>query len=155
MGSGHFARSASKAFVLALALGFFLFSCHRDSLINRDRAGSAEHEKGPHLLEALQRERYLMSRHGFQFRVPKQAIPRAVSKMRAMERTMAARRGGTSNAAARGTGGSSAAAPALAGTWGFLGPQPITEKANFTGSAIGGSMPMTGRLTSVAAEQLH
>ena len=152
MSSGHFARSASKAFLLALALGFFLFSCHRDNSVTRASADSADRQKGPHLLEALQRERYLASRHGLQYGVPQQAIPRAVSKMRAMESAMAARRGGTSNAAASGAGGSSAAVPAITGTWGFLGPQPISEKANFTGTAVGTNIPMTGRLTSVAAD---
>ena len=54
--------------------------------------------------------------------------------------------------ARRRVGTSKAAVPALPSTWSFLGPQPITEKANFTGSAIGSSQPMTGRLTSVAAD---
>ena len=93
-------------------------------------------------LEAMRREHYLASRHGFQFGVPKQAIPHAVSQMRAMEHAMARRRVGTSKAAV----------PALPSTWSFLGPQPITEKANFTGSALGSSQPMAGRLTSVAAD---
>ena len=152
MSSGHFARSASKAFVLALALGSFLFSCHRDISTTRAGAYSADHRNETHLPEAVRRERYLASRHGFQFGVPKQAIPTAVSKMRAMERAMVARRGGTSNAASSGTGGSSVAASALSGAWSLMGPQPITEKANFTGSAIGSSVAMTGRLTSVAAD---
>jgi hypothetical protein len=93
---------------------------------------SLANHKGSHpavLLEALRREHYLASRHGFQFGVPKQAIPRAMSQMRAMEHARAPRRVGTSKAAV----------PALPGAWSFLGPQPITEKANFTGSALGSS----------------
>ena len=79
--------------------------------------------------------------------MPKQAIPRAVGKMRAMERAMVARPGSSSD-----IGGSSAAVPALAATWNFLGPQPMSEKANFTGAAIGSLVAMTGRITSVAAD---
>ena len=46
-----------------------------------------------------------------------------------------------------------ASSPALAaGTWTSIGPLPMSEKANYTGTAIGNNTTMTGRLTSVAAD---
>ena len=110
MGAGHFARSASKALILALALAVFLFSCYREDASHRE---SEQAEGGrAHRLEAMQRERFLASRHGFQFGVPKHAYPRAVSAMRAMERAQGPRRVGTPNAGSS----SSLAIPAVAGT---------------------------------------
>src|SRR5208283_2401487 len=154
MGFGHFARSASKGFFIALALAFFVFGCQRDTSFDSDRASeesgareSEQHEGGQaHFLEAARRERFLASRHGFQFGIPKEAFSSAVTKMHAMERNPARARKLSGAAAAI------AHLSALSGNWGFLGPQPIYEKANFTGSAIGNTMPMAGRLTSVAAD---
>ena len=40
----------------------------------------------------------------------------------------------------------------LSGAWLPLGPQPMSEKANFTGTVIGSSTAMTGRITSIAAD---
>ncbi len=154
MGFGHFTRSASKALFFALALAFFVFGCQRNVSLDGDRASeesgareSEQHEGGKaHLLEAARRERFLASRHGFQFGVPRQAFTSAVAKMHAMARNPVPQRKLSASAASIGH------LSALSGNWGFLGPQPINEKANFTGSAIGNTMPMAGRLTSVAAD---
>ncbi len=98
------------------------------------------------LLEARRREIFYASREGLQYGIPAQAMSRAVSAMHEMERTMVARPGVASSA----LGG--AASPAVAQTWTFIGPQPIMEKSNFTGSAVGNPVAMTGRMTSVAAD---
>ena len=154
MGFGHHARSSSKRICIALALAFLVFGCQRGADFDSDRGGeesgareSEQHEGGQaHFLEAARRERFLASRHGFQFGIPKEAFTSAVTKMHAMERNPAPPRKISAAAAAIGH------LSALSGNWGFLGPQPINEKANFTGSAIGNTMPMAGRLTSVAAD---
>ena len=113
-----------------------------DNSTARQTSEAREDRPAARLLEARQRELYYASRQGLQYGVPKQAIAGAVSTMRAMERAMVARPDGAS----------SAAVPAVTQTWSFLGPQPIMEKSNFTGSAIGNAVAMTGRLTSVAAD---
>jgi hypothetical protein len=153
MGFGHIARGAFRAFLAAFALGLLLTACQRGAIEPDGDHGegreSEQHEGGKaHLLEAMRREHYLASRHGFQFGIPKQAFPKAVAKMRAMERTTALQPRRTSAAASR----FGAAVSALTGNWNFLGPQPIIEKSNFTGSSLGSNQPMAGRLTSVAAD---
>src|SRR5437588_5733237 len=97
MGSAYFVRRAITVFVLASALGVLLFSSHSDILSTGAYAESGEHEQGPHVLEALQREIYLASRHGVQFGVPPHAIPNAMSQMHAMESAMVTRRASKSN----------------------------------------------------------
>ena len=135
MGFADFARSASKALILALVLGVFLFSCNHER--EDEEFGHRESEQAEggqaHREEAMQRERFLAARHGFQYGIPKQAYPRAVAKMQAMERAQGPRRVGSA-AVGYAPG---AASPALAGIWSFIGPQPIAEKANFTGVAVG------------------
>jgi hypothetical protein len=144
MGLQHSYGAARVFSILVFAMGVFLCSCHHE--IPAERAGVdsfPQQKKDSHavLLEAKQRELFLASRQGLQFGVPTQAIPRAVSRMHAIERATVRR--ATSGAAA---------VPSFAGTWSFLGPQPISEKANFTGTSLGSNVPMTGRLTSVAAD---
>ncbi len=149
-----FRQSAATAFCfcfVALAPILFLSSCNRETATNRESAEAAEHSGQPHMLEAMMRERYLASRRGLQYGVPRQAIPQAFSRMRAMERA-AAQAPGASGATSGAVEDANAAIPALSGTWNFIGPQPIKSKANFTGSAIGGVVLMTGRMTSVAAD---
>ncbi len=65
---------------------------------------------------------------------------------------MVAHPGGSSSAAANAIGGFSAAPAALSGSWLLLGPKPMSEKANFTGAVVGNPVTMTGRITSVAAD---
>ncbi len=91
------------------------------------------------------RERYLASRLGLQYGIPTHAFRAGVSKMRAMAAARKAQHA-TSNSAF------SASSPAVTTTWDLIGPQPMSEKANFTGVAIGANVPMTGRITSVAAD---
>ncbi len=40
----------------------------------------------------------------------------------------------------------------FASAWSYIGPQPIQEAANFTGTAFGPQVAMTGRVTGVAAD---
>src|SRR6185312_1532328 len=91
MGSGQLVRSAARILLIALATGLFLLSCRNSILSKSERDQSREHAEGPHMLEALQRERYQASRHGVQFGVPKGAYPRAMAQVHAMERALAAR----------------------------------------------------------------
>jgi hypothetical protein len=130
-------------FVLTVASVFGLLH------IDESRARSAT--DGPsgvgratHHHQAQQRELYQASREGLQYGVPQQAIARALSKMHAMETQMARPAG----IAAAGNVG----LPAVTQAWSYLGPQPMSAKANFTGSAIGSNVAMTGRMTSVAAD---
>ncbi len=94
-------------------------------------------------LEARRRELFYASREGLQYGVPKQAISHAVSAMHEMEGAMVAHAGAAPGAIS---------VPAVTQTWTFIGPQPIMEKSNFTGSAIGNPVAMTGRMTAVAAD---
>ena len=89
-----------------------------------------------------------MSRHGLQFGAPKHGYARAVTRMHAMQRQEAARR----NAQSYRASSAAVASPALSGAWNLLGPFPMSEKANYTGNAVGANQPMTGRMTSVAAD---
>ncbi|MHB8384031.1 MAG: WD40/YVTN/BNR-like repeat-containing protein, partial [Candidatus Binataceae bacterium] len=88
------------------------------------------------------RAEYWASREGLQFGVPKHALSEAVSQMRAM-------RSGRNGSMEDVVGTS----PEVTGpTWNFIGPEPITEKSNFTGTVFGGDFAATGRITSVAAD---
>ena len=71
--------------------------------------------------------------------MPRHAIPHAVAQMRAM--TLHSRAAAVANPAFN-----------LTGSWLSLGPVPMSEKANFTGVTFGSNAPMTGRITSVAAD---
>ena len=92
-----------------------------------------------HRSKALQRERFLASRHGLQFGVPKNALARAGAQIRAMNANHSAN--------------ASVASPALSGTWSSIGPVPSSEKANFTGVTVGTNVDMTGRISAVAADK--
>jgi hypothetical protein len=113
----------------------------------RERTNVLKHQERFRALPASDRERYLASRHGVQFGVPKHAMARALSHARSMKRGMVA---GPSSADA--VSASNVAAPAFFGQWNFIGPQPSSEEANFTGASIGSNVNMTGRITSVAAD---
>ena len=152
MSSGHLARGAAKALALVLALGLFIAWGNRDLSIAHEGAESGDHPHAAHRPEAIRRESFLSSRHGLQFGVPKQAISGAVSRMRAMERASSAQLNSTSAAALNSLGGASAPALTLNGSWLSVGPSPMSEKANFTGSAVGNATAMTGRLTALAAD---
>ena len=73
--------------------------------------------------------------------------------MRAMERASSAQLSFESEQALNSLGAASSPA-ALNGSWQSLGPLPMSEKANFTGSAVGNATAMTGRLTSLAADAM-
>ncbi len=88
----------------------------------------------------MDRERYLASRQGLQFGVPKQAIARAKAQRRAMAANLTGAKEAT------------VALPSSTLQWNPLGPVPMSQEANFTGSAIGSAVAMTGRVTSVAAD---
>src|ERR1700693_675214 len=145
MSSGRFTRNApAKGLLVALAAIFFLFACYHDGKFDRVPERTGEHgglekEGLPHFLEAQQRERFYASKHGVQFGVPKQAFAKAMSQTRTRQQRL------QTKAAAIGV-------PATTSTWNFIGPQPMAEKANYNGNAVGSSMQMTGRLTSVAAD---
>src|SRR5579872_2458497 len=147
MDFGRLKRSAiAKVVLVGFAAIFFLFACYHGQEVDPDSARPSDHgrvevEGGPHFLEARQREGYLASKHGLQFGVPKHAFAKALTQTRARQRLLA------SNAKAGVAG-----VPAVSSTWNFIGPMPMSEKANYTGSAVGSNMPMTGRLTSVAAD---
>ena len=140
--------SISKTILLTLALGLFLLSAGT-KVLGRSEHDHSTHREESHFLEALQRERYETSRHGLQFGLPRQAFTRAAAQMHAMEDAL---RHGKSATTTSAFSGASVAAPALAGTWNSIGPVPMSEKANYTGVAVGSNLAMTGRLTSVAAD---
>ncbi|MHB8384030.1 MAG: WD40/YVTN/BNR-like repeat-containing protein [Candidatus Binataceae bacterium] len=88
------------------------------------------------------REEYWASREGLQYGVPKHALSEAVSQMHAIGNDRAG-----SMAQVDGS------IPELTGpSWNFIGPEPITEKSNFTGTVFGSDFLATGRITSVAAD---
>src|SRR5208283_4905439 len=155
MSSGRFLPSVCKAGAVALALGFFLIFCNRDlaaanATLKSGNIRKVAPQSKDHSSKASRRDLFLSSRLGLQFGVPKQAIPRAIAKMRAMERV---RPEATSAAVSSGIGNASAPATTVTGgVWQSLGPLPMAEKANFTGLAIGSNTAMTGRLTAVAAD---
>ncbi len=91
------------------------------------------------------REEYWASRHGLQYGFPKHALSEAVSQMRAMESARQSKQAGSLSQVV-GTPDVSEL------TWNFIGPQPITEKSNFTGKVFGSDFAATGRITSVAAD---
>jgi hypothetical protein len=91
----------------------------------------------------IAREEYFASRQGLQYGTPDHALSDAVAQMSLMA---AGRHGGALDEAL----GSS---PDLSSfTWTFVGPEPITEKSNFTGTTFGNDFSATGRITSVAAD---
>ncbi len=106
----------------------------------------------------IELDQFLASRHGVQFGVPEHAVSRAISKMHAMENAMRHGRRSVSAADVRAAStatefsGALAAFPGFATQWTYLGPQPITEKANFTGTPYGSAVAMTGRVTAVATD---
>ena len=91
----------------------------------------------------IAREEYFASRQGLQFGTPKHAISNAIAQMNAME-------GGRHGGALDEDLASSPAASSF--TWTFVGPEPISEKSNFTGATFGNNFNATGRITSVAAD---
>ncbi len=143
-------------------LGFFaivaisaLFSINKLGRVlapNRASASDIKQTKLPRsLMSRTQRdlrERYFASRLGLQYGVPKHAIPR--------------RNGQNARHGAGGVEPGRHRPAPLSGlvdvqklvtsTWNLLGPQPMSEESNFTGTVIGNSTAMTGRITSVAAD---
>jgi hypothetical protein len=89
------------------------------------------------------REQYWASREGLQYGVPDNALSDAMSQMRLME---GGRHGGPL------VEGLATSPAATSFTWSFIGPEPITEKSNFTGAVFGPDYSATGRVTSVAAD---
>src|ERR1700683_4016413 len=141
MGSTRFLRNALKISLPTVAAGC-LGLLYGNIVGARDRTGVAR--QGLRSSNAKQREAYLASRLGVQFGVPKQAREHAL----AQKRLMAARQSAGSVAV-----GANGASPAIPGTtWTFIGPQPSSEKANFTGTVIGSNVTMTGRVTAIAAD---
>lgn len=139
----RFARRAAKVLPILLALGFLFlsFSHHdNDSFIKESRADAGERTRGYQARTAMDRERYLASRQGLRFGMPMQAVARAKAQRRAMAANLADAKEAT------------VALPSIASQWNPIGPVPMMQEANFTGSAIGSPAAMTGRVTSVAAD---
>jgi Abnormal spindle-like microcephaly-assoc'd, ASPM-SPD-2-Hydin len=91
----------------------------------------------------IAREEYFASRQGLQFGTPKHAISDAIAQMSLMA---AGRHGGALDE-------DLASSPDVSSfTWTFVGPEPISEKSNFTGTTFGNNFKATGRITSVAAD---
>ena len=137
MSSRQFVRNAFRIFVLAVAAGFFL-SSYGNTVIARDGAFGVKLAHSLPWSKAVQRERFMASRHGLQFGVPKNAGARAREQIRAMNANHSAK--------------ASVASPALSGAWTSIGPVPSSEKANFNGVTIGNNVAMTGRISAVAAD---
>ncbi len=97
------------------------------------------------------RDDYNLSRQGLQFGVPKQGIPHAMSQMHVMEHASIAGQADGSSGLANFADAFSRAATAT-GQWFSIGPQPMLEAGNFTGSPVGSNVAMTGRVTSIAAD---
>lgn len=128
-------RSKTSVLLIAVAIVLVFAPAYSDNFTGRH----------PHD-GAMQRELFRASREGLQYGLPDQAIPKAVAKMRAMENALAA------GSARAGVASKGISVPAVTQAWNFIGPIPISEKANFTGSVIGSNVLMTGRMTAVAAD---
>src|SRR5271166_344637 len=137
MSSRQFVRNAFKVFLFAITAGSFIFF-YGNSVIARDGVFGVTLERSFRWPSAMQRERYLASRHGLQFGVPQHAFEHAAAQIRAMAANRGAKAG--------------LASPALSGTWTSIGPVPSSEKANFNGVPIGSNVAMTGRISAVAAD---
>ena len=89
------------------------------------------------------RERYWASKRGFQFGVPASGY---ADSIRAMRQQQSAER----QALLNGSLAASVLAPSL--IWNYLGPQPITTRANFTGLVFGPTYAASGRVSAIAID---
>ncbi len=93
--------------------------------------------------EAAEREAFMISMHGYDFGVPKNAHANAVSQTQMMQ-------------AAQAKAQSLATAPLDgAGDWTFIGPLPMKgQLANFGGNLFGPAFNATGRISAIAVDPL-
>lgn len=103
-------------------------------------------------LQRLRRDEFWASRQGLQFGVPAHGLADAAAQMRSSELGMRNPSGSSlfEDVFSEFSGQPSSAS--FAAAWTFIGPQPIQEKANFTGLVFGNDFAATGRITSVAAD---
>src|ERR1700683_689778 len=143
MGFGQFSRNVLKTSLFILLAGFLVFLYGSSPVVAHDRSGLARFLQGRYPAPAMDRERFLASREGLQFGVPKQALAHAKAQMLSMK-------------ASHGAASAAIAGPAstqIFGNWNFIGPLPSSEEANFSGSPIGSFVNMTGRVTALGADR--
>ena len=110
----------------------------RSSALNAPLSGSKPLYET--FIDHRRREWSELARHGFNPSISKTAYANAMTQRLRME---AIANSGTSNAAA----------PAVAGTWTFIGPQPMKgQKANFTGDLFGPVFNGSGRVSAIAID---
>jgi hypothetical protein len=93
--------------------------------------------------EALEREAFLISMHGFEFGVPRTAYANAVRQTQTMRMAeKAAARAALRTVPEQGSG-----------TWTFIGPLPMRgQQANFGGALFGPQFNATGRISALAVD---
>ena len=103
-------------------------------------------------LQRLKRDEFWASRQGLQFGVPAHGLADAAAEMRSSELGMRTPSGSSQFADVFTEFSGQPSLASFAAAWTFIGPQPIQEKANFTGLVFGNDFAATGRITSVAAD---
>src|SRR5260370_13352724 len=92
--------------------------------------------------EAMEREAFLISMHGFEFGVPRTAYANAVRQTQTMRVAEEAARAALRTVPEQGSG-----------TWTFIGPLPIRgQQANFGGATFGPQFNPTGRISALAGD---
>src|SRR5579885_1959363 len=143
----HFGALLWSLFAGLLVLGLCLYALEPSGLARagtvRSTAVNAPPSRSKPLYETFidhrRREWSELSRHGFNPSIPKNAYANAISQRLRME--------------AIANSGTNAAAPAVAGTWTFIGPQPMKgQKANFTGDLFGPIFNASGRVSAIAID---
>ena len=117
------------------------------SLVGRAYRPGADRDAALHKVERDAEqpldELYFMNKRGLRFGVPGGAYREAVSRMRAMEHQLLARRALSARAGS--------APPSMA--WAFIGPRPMQQLANFGGAILSEfSFQATGRITTIAVD---
>ena len=103
-------------------------------------------------LQRLKRDEFWASRQGLQFGVPAHGLADAAAEMRSSELGMRTPSGSSQFEDLFTEFSGQPSLASFAAAWTFIGPQPIQEKANFTGLLFGNDFAATGRITSVAAD---
>ena len=103
-------------------------------------------------LQRLRRDEFWASRQGLQFGVPAHGLADAAAQMRSSELGLRNPSGSSQFEDVFSEFSGQPSFASFAAAWTFIGPQPIQEKANFTGLVFGNDFAATGRITSVAAD---